>query len=524
MTQFRSNVTFHDFRSDAKNALANPHLQSALVGATSNFRMGQMARLAELPDPGRLRDQLKAIRSSTLANLAGYLEQFEQNAQAAGAMVHWARDGEEAQRIVIDIARQHGVTMTVKAKSMATEEIHLGSALAEAGIESVETDLGEYIVQLANEPPAHIVGPALHKTRQQVAELLSREVGRELDPNDIPILVGEARRVLRDKFLEAGLGISGVNLGVAETGSVVLVTNEGNGRMVTTLPPVHIAVMGIEKVCPTWDDAAVWLSLLARSATGQQLSVYTTAITGPARANDPDGPQEVHIILMDNGRSNLLGTQYEEVLQCIRCGACLNVCPVYQCVGGHTYGHAYSGPIGSVLVPLLNTLEQYEALPHASSLCNACLEVCPARIDLPRMLLDLRAEEAQTDVIPLPEQMIEKSIAWLLGHRRLFNFALDMGRVFQTPLVRGHHLRVPEAINPAGERQLPALAPRSFHALWNDLREDNENEQEPGHTPKDGDELVIALTPQQIVKLAGGVAVWLVLRKLFGKKGKEKRS
>jgi L-lactate dehydrogenase complex protein LldF len=517
MTQFRTNVTFHDFRTDAKNALQNRHLQSALAGATTSFRTGRLARLAELPDPDGLRDQLKAIRSATLANLAGYLEQFEQNALAAGAQVHWARDGEEARQIVIEIATQHGVTMTVKAKSMATEEIHLGPALAEAGIEPVETDLGEFIVQLAGEPPAHLIGPALHKTRQQIAELFSREVGRELDPDDIPTLAGEARRLLRDKFLQAGLGISGVNIGVAETGSVVLVTNEGNGRMVTSLPPVHIALMGIEKVCPTWDDAAVWLSLLARSATGQQLSVYTTAITGPAREGDPDGPQEVHIILMDNGRSNLLGTQYEEVLQCIRCGACLNACPVYQRVGGHTYGHAYSGPIGAVLVPLLNSLGGYEALPHASSLCSACLEVCPARIDLPRMLLDLRAEEADTGVIPLPEQLIEKSVAWLLGHRRLFNFALDVGRVFQTPLVSDGHLRLPAVINPAGERQLPSLAPRAFHDLWDDLRDQDQSLDAPSQGDED---LVIAFTPQQIMKLIGVVVVLLVFRKLFGKKGK----
>jgi L-lactate dehydrogenase complex protein LldF len=277
---------------------------------------------------------------------------------------------------------------------------------------------------------------------------------------------------------------------------------------------VHIAVMGIEKVCPTWDEAAVWLSLLARSATGQQLSVYTSTVTGPAREDDPDGPQEVHIILMDNGRGNLLGTQYEEVLQCIRCGACLNACPVYQNVGGHTYGHTYSGPIGSVLVPLLNSLEGFEALPHASSLCNACLEVCPARIDLPRMLLDLRAEEVKTDVLPQEEQFIEKSIAWLMGHRRLWNFTLDVGRVFQTPLVDDDHLRVPDELNPAGERQMPSLAPRSFHDLWNDLREEDDDAGQ-----KD-DRLVTAFTPQQIIKLIGFVVIFLAFRRLFGKKGK----
>ena len=505
MMQFKSNVTFHDFRADAKTALANPHLQSALAGATDTFRTARLARLGELPDPDGLRDQLKAIRAATLANLADYLEQFEQNAIAAGAQVHWARDGEEANQIVLDIAKQHGVTMTVKSKSMTTEETHLGPALEKAGIEPVETDLGEYIVQLANEPPSHLVGPALHKTRQQIAELLSEQVGRKLDPDDIPTLAGEARILLRDKFLEAGLGITGANIGVAETGSVVLVMNEGNGRLVTSLPPVHIAVMGIEKVCPTWDDAAVWLSLLARSSTGQQLSVYTNVVTGPAREGDPDGPQEVHIILMDNGRSNLLGTQYEEVLQCIRCGACLNACPVYQNVGGHTYGHAYSGPIGAVLVPLLNSLEDYEALPHASSLCSACLDVCPARIDLPRMLLDLRAEEAQTDVIPLPEQLIEKSAAWLLGHRRLFNLALDVGRIFQTPLVAGNHLRIPDALNPAGERQLPSLAPRSFHELWDEISDDDAEPHHESKTPESWQ--VLKIIARTIVIL---FALWLV--------------
>lgn len=513
MSQLSSNVTFHDFRAKAKNAIADPHLQAALSAATGNFKAGRLVRLAELPDPDALRDQLKAIRSATLASLPDYLEQFEQNAQAAGAHVYWARDGEEAKQIVIEIARQHDVTMTVKAKSMATEEIHLGPALAQAGIEPVETDLGEYIVQLAEEPPSHLIGPALHKTQEQIAELFSREVGRELDPDDISTLAAEARRLLRDKFLAAGLGISGANIGIAETGSIVLVTNEGNGRLVTSLPPVHIAVMGIEKVCPTWDDAAVWLSLLARSATGQPLSIYTNAVTGPARPGDEDGPGEVHIILLDNGRSALLGTTYEEVLQCIRCGACLNACPVYQQVGGHTYGHPYSGPIGAVLVPLLTSLESYEALPHASSLCNACLDVCPARIDLPRMLLELRAEEAATGVIPWPEQMIEKSIAWLLGQRQLFNFLMDVGRIVQTPLVRGNFLNIPAEISPAGERKVPALAPRSFHALWKDeLREDS--------TP-----LPAHAHPESLVALriiARMVVLLFALRLLFGRRRKTK--
>lgn len=468
-----SHVTFREFRSGAARAIANPHLQQALDGATLKFRTDRQNRLAEIPDPDALRDQLKAIRSATLAHLAEHLETFERQAQAAGAQVHWARNADETNRLVIDIVKQHGARMAVKTKSMATEEIRLNPALKAAGITSIETDLGEWIIQLAGEPPAHIVVPALHKTRAQVAELFTREVNRPLDPENIPALTAEARRVLREKFLAAGIGITGANIGVAETGSIVLVTNEGNGRMVTGAPPVHIAVMGIEKICPTWDDAAVWLSLLARSSTGQPLSVYTTTITGPAHADDPDGPREVHIILLDNGRSRLVGTPYEEVLQCIRCGACLNACPVYQEVGGHTYGNPYSGPIGAVLVPLLFGLKENEALPHASSLCGACLEVCPVRIDLPRMLLELRAEEAATKVIPWPERLIETVIAWLLGHRRLFGLLTDIGRVFQMPLVRGRSLRLPRHLNPAGERNLPSLSRRSFHAMWKDIKSED---------------------------------------------------
>jgi L-lactate dehydrogenase complex protein LldF len=352
---------------------------------------------------------------------------------------------------------------------MATEEIHLNHALSDAGITPVETDLGEWIIQLAGEPPSHIIGPALHKTRDQVAELLSREIGRPLDPDDIPAMTAEARIALREKFLAAGLGISGANLGVAETGSIVLVTNEGNGRLTTSAPPVHIAVMGIEKIAPTWDDAAVWLSLLGRSATGQPLSIYTSTITGPARPDDPDGPREMHIILLDNGRSRQIGTPYEEVLQCIRCGACLNVCPVYQEVGGHTYGSPYSGPIGAVIMPLLYGLHEHEALPQASSLCGACLDVCPVRINLPRMLLQLRTEEVQQRIMPWYERWGEEIIGVVLSHTRLYRTLTGIARVFQRPLVRRGSLRLPRRLNPAGERDLPALAPRSFRALWKDI-------------------------------------------------------
>jgi L-lactate dehydrogenase complex protein LldF len=466
MTATGEGASMAQFRQRATVAIDDIRLQSALEGATYRFSSHRVIALAELPAADELRDHFKQIRSATLVRLANHLETFERQAQAAGSQVHWARDGVEAGRIVLDIARRHGVELVAKSKSMATEEIHLNRTLEQNGVQAVETDLGEWIIQLAGEPPSHIVGPAIHKTRQQVADLLSREAGRPLSADDIPGMTAEARRILRQKFLAAGMGISGVNLGVAETGSVVLVTNEGNGRLVTSAPAVHVAVMGIEKVAPTWDDAAAWLALLARSATGQPMSVYTTSITGPARPGDPDGPREVHIILLDNGRSGLLGTAYEEVLQCIRCGACLNVCPVYREAGGHAYGSPYSGPIGAVISPLLFGLEEYEALPQASSLCGACLDVCPARIDLPRMLLALRADEVERRIMPWYERLGERAAARVLAHPRLMAFATGLLRLLQRPLVRGSHLQVSGRLNPAGERRLPSLARKPFRQLW----------------------------------------------------------
>jgi L-lactate dehydrogenase complex protein LldF len=294
---------------------------------------------------------------------------------------------------------------------------------------------------------------------------LSREAGETIPP-DIPTLTKQARKRLRSQFLQAGMGISGANLGVAESGSVVLVTNEGNGRMVTSLPRLHVVVMGIEKIAPTWDEASLWLSLLGRSATGQPMSIYTSVITGPARPEDEDGPQEVHIILLDNRRSTLRGTPYEEVLQCIRCGACLNVCPVYRHAGGHAYNSPYSGPIGVVVSPLLFSLEPYGALPQASSLCGACLEVCPARIDLPRMLLALRADEVRGKVLPLKGRLAESWAARAISRPTGYGFFTGLARFFQRLVARKGRLRLP------GLAHYPALAKRSFHQIWHELEED----------------------------------------------------
>jgi L-lactate dehydrogenase complex protein LldF len=461
-------TTILQFRQGATIAISDVRLQGALKGATGRFREARVEALAALPGVEELRDHLKAVRAATIAQLAEHLETFERNALAAGAQVHWARDGEEACRIITDIARANGVTLAAKSKSMATEEIHLNQALLEAGVVPVETDLGEWIVQLDNDPPYHIIAPAIHKTKEQVAELFERESGEPQSAEDIAALTETARRMLREKFLAAGMGISGANIGVAESGSVVLVTNEGNGRMVTTLPPVHVAVIGIEKIAPTWDDAAAWLALLARSATGQPLSIYTTAVTGPARAEDPDGPQQVHIVLLDNGRSRLLNTPYEEVLQCLRCGACLNSCPVYRETGGHAYGSPYSGPIGAVITPLLFGLENYPALPHASTLCGECKVVCPVRIDLPRMLLELRAEEAELGLLSPLDSLAEKTAAFVMGSPRRWGLGAGLARQAQRPFVHDRQILLPQPIDVSKERRLPSIAPKSFRQMWAD--------------------------------------------------------
>ncbi len=447
-------TTLQQFKQSTTIALGDIKLQSALAAAGGGFAANRERALAEVPDVDQLRDHLKAIRSATMARLAEHLETFERNAQAAGTHVHWAKDGAEACAIILDIAKRNNVELIAKGKSMATEEVHLNTALEAEGIEVVETDLGEYIIQLAKEPPSHIIAPAIHKTKEQVAELMSEQAGRPLPADDIEGLTAVARQLLREKFLSAGMGITGGNIGIAETGSLVLVENEGNGRMVTAVPRIHVALMGIEKIAPTWDDAAVWLSLLARSAIGQPLSVYTNIITGPRKEADADGPEEVHIVLMDNGRSAQVGTKYEEVLQCLRCGACLNVCPVYRKAGGHAYGSPYSGPIGAVITPLLMGLEEYEALPHASTLCGACLEVCPVRIDLPRMLLELRADEVEQKIIPPLERWAEQSVAFVFRHEKLMNYGANATRLIPLGEVK------------VNGRKLPQLAKKSFRQMW----------------------------------------------------------
>ena len=384
--------TTETFDANARAALTDMQLRGALRNATSLFGKRRLEASQSLDNWEELRSQARAIKDETLLHLDRYLEEFTANAERAGAQVHWARDAAEANGIVCGLARERSAHLVVKSKSMATEEIHLNAALEAEGIVAIETDLGEYIVQLAGETPSHIIAPAIHKTKGQIAALFTDKLG--IAPTeDVAMLTSTARRVLRAKFAAADIGVSGVNFGVAETGTILILENEGNIRLTTSLPKTHIAVMGIEKVVPRFADLEVFLKLLPRSGTGQHLTAYQSLITGTKRHADDEGPDELHLILLDNGRSRMLGHAItRQSLACIRCGACLNACPVYQQIGGHAYGSVYPGPIGAVITPQLFGMAKAAQLPYASSLCGACREVCPVKIDIPELLLHLRAE------------------------------------------------------------------------------------------------------------------------------------
>jgi L-lactate dehydrogenase complex protein LldF len=370
--------------------------------ATSRFVGGRAARVAEIPQWEQLRQIASDIRLHTIENLDVYLTRLESAVLAAGGIVHWANTAEDARQIVLQIAKEHDVTLAVKAKSMATEEIELNHALEAAGIEALETDLGEYIIQLAGTGPSHIIVPAVHLKKEEIAALFSEKLGINAPPDPIE-LTRIARETLREKFLSAGMGISGANFLVAETGTLVMVTNEGNGRMCSTIPDVHVAVVGIDKVVPDWESLTVFLKLLARSATGQKLSTYTQFITGPRRGAGEFGPKEFHLILLDNGRSRVLKDPVgREVFKCIRCGACANVCPVYKNVGGFAYGWFISGPIGAIFAPQMLGTQVARELPYASTLCGACAEVCPVKIPIPSILRHLRRRVAQGDDVSGP--------------------------------------------------------------------------------------------------------------------------
>ena len=417
------------FKARAREKMADVVLQQNLKKTKSKFVDKRAAAIAELNignDFAALRDAAEALRDRVIRDLDLWLERFEAEATRRGATVLWARDGAEVCRLTVEIARRHGVTKAVKSKSMLSEEAALNRALEAAGIQPVETDLGEYILQInANEPPSHIVAPVFHKSKEEVSALFARTHGRPAK-TDIDEMTREAREVLRPHFLSAGMGISGGNFLVAETGSVALVTNEGNGRMVTTLPKVHVAITGIEKVVPTLEDLATLMRLLPRSATGQSISNYFSVLTGPQDAGASDGPERMYFILVDNGRADLVGGAYAEMLRCIRCGACMNHCPVYQTGGGHAYGWVYPGPMGSVLTPLFNGLEQALDLPQASTFCGQCAAVCPVKIPLPDLLRRLREQQTAQHLRPLGERLTLRAWAWLARRPMLYALAMRL--------------------------------------------------------------------------------------------------
>ena len=393
------------FPKNARAALGDKNLQTALDRMRSGFVARRADAVARLPEFQDLRDRARDIKSHTLANLDAYLERYEGEVKKSGGQVHWAKDGGELCRIVLDICQQAGAKTVTKGKSMIGEEIAVNDYLEEHGIEPIETDLGEYIIQLRGEAPSHIIAPASHVTKDQVAASF-RETHGELDESrslEAPAeLLAEARSVMRQKFINADVGITGANFLIAETGTSVIVTNEGNGDLTQSLPKVHVVLASIEKVVPTLEDATTLLRVLARSATGQDMSSYTTFSTGPRRPDDPDGPGDYHVILLDNGRTDMLAGEFREMLRCIRCGACLNHCPVYGAIGGHAYGWVYPGPMGAVLTPSLIGLDEAAHLPQASTLCGKCEEICPVRIPLPQLLRNWRNQVFDRRLIKKP--------------------------------------------------------------------------------------------------------------------------
>jgi L-lactate dehydrogenase complex protein LldF len=457
------------FKPRSAEKLADPHLREALDGLKRRFVPGRAAAIGELDDFEATRDAAAAIRNRALEHLDFFLEEFERNAQARGAVVHWAETSADVNRIVIAIARDNGVRKAVKSKSMVSEECALNDALEAAGIEVVETDLGEYILQLGREAPSHIIAPVIHKTRDQVSDLFA---AKHATPRktDIGEMTREAREVLRPHFLDADMGITGANFVVAETGSTLIVTNEGNGRMATTLPRIHVAITGIEKVVPTLEDVATLLRLLPRSATGQSISNYVSITTGTRGPAELDGPEQFHIVLLDGGRTDLLASEMRPILRCIRCGACMNHCPVYQSVGGHAYGWVYPGPMGSVLTPNYVGLERALDLPHAATLCNQCGVVCPVKIPLPELLRKLREKQYARGLRPWHERAALAGWAALASHPRLYALATAIG-VRVLAWMGGSRraiARLPLGAGWTDGRDLPAPEGRTFRALYDE--------------------------------------------------------
>ena len=459
------------FKQNAREAMADAQLQRALGNVRVNFVERRAVAAARLPEFEALRDSARDIKNHTLAHLDLYLEAYEKKVVESGGHVHFARDSAEARAIVVDLCAALGARTIAKGKSMMSEEIGLNEAIEAAGMRAVETDLGEYIIQLRGETPSHIIAPAVHLNKDQVeADFRRAHTGlpkdRDLDAPES--LLAEARAVLREKFLAADVGITGANFLVAETGSSIIVTNEGNGDLSQTLGRAHIVVASLEKIVPTLEDAAQILRVLARSATGQDMSVYTTLSTGPRRPGDPDGPEEYHVVLVDNGRSSMLGGEFQDMLRCIRCAACMNHCPVYHAVGGHAYGSVYPGPMGAVLTPSLIGVDKGGNLPNASTFCGRCESVCPVRIPLPKMMRHWREREFERHLSPAGQRYGLGVWAYFAKRPTLYRWATAMAM----PLLafagktRGRFASLPLAGGWTNYRDMPAPRGKTFQSQW----------------------------------------------------------
>ena len=461
-------LTANKFNEQAVIALEDITLQTALDRGTGNADGRRRAVMSELDHAQLLRQQGRGSRLRALHDLPELLEQLEQNVTAKGGHVLWAADGPEANQHILEICQRHNLKRGVKSKSMATEEINLLPFLTEHNIEMIETDLGEYIVQIAEDHPSHIIMPVMHKTKEQIRDLFMEKLDMP-HTDEAAAMTAFIRQHLRHKYIEADFGMSGGNFMIAETGTVVIVTNEGNGRLSTGIPKVHIAVVGIEKVLPTWEDFGTLIQLLPRSATGQRLSVYVNGFNGPAPEAENDGPEHFYLILLDNGRSNIYASEYTEALACIRCGACLNACPVYQNVGGHSYGWVYPGPIGAIVTPLLKGIENASPLPFASSLCGACKQACPVDINIPDMLLMLRRDLEHVQD-PL-WKIAMKAYGFGFSKPSLFELGGKIAN-FGSRFVDPNSAPLPYPLSGwTQNREFPPFAEQSFHDWWREHRQ-----------------------------------------------------
>ncbi len=464
-----SKETTKAFFDRVEESLADPHKRKTMARVQDGFKIKKQIVFDELGNLDDWKHEAAEIKQHTIEWLDTYLAEFADKIEGLGGHVYFAQTAEEATNYVVNLAREKQVKTVVKSKSMVTEEIGLNEALEQAGVEPIETDLGEYIVQVAHEKPYHIVVPAIHKTRQDIADLFSSLSGKHFEP-DTHELAEYARQTMRPHFFEAEMGISGCNFGVAETGTVVLVTNEGNARLTTTFPKTHVVVMGMERLVPRMRDLDAMLELLPRHATGQRTISYITAITGPRRPGEVDGPEDLHVVIVDNGRSNLLESEYDEALRCIRCGNCYNVCPVNRNIGGHAYGGTYAGPIGSILMPMLTDLDSWKELPSACTLCGACTEACPVEIPLHHYLLKLRRDIVDETGSSFAERSVFKFYGKVAGNPKLYDKSVKMaGKVARTVLGK-KTTRIKKAPSAMGKwtesRDLPMPAEQSFREWW----------------------------------------------------------